>query len=79
MHSARRFVEVFVDTPIEVCESRDVKGLYAKARAGEIPDFSGVSAPYETPVAPEITVDTTQPLNVCVDQIITHLDTLLQP
>ena len=72
------FVEVFVDTPIDVCESRDVKGLYAKARAGEIPEFSGVSAPYEPPVAPEITVDATQPLDVCVDLIITRLDALLQ-
>ena len=72
------FVEVFVDTPIEVCESRDVKGLYAKARAGVIADFSGVSAPYEPPVAPELTVDTTRPLDVCVDQIVTYLDTLLE-
>jgi adenylylsulfate kinase-like enzyme len=51
---------VFVDTPIEVCEARDVKGLYAKARAGEIPDFSGISAPYEAPTAPEMRIDTTQ-------------------
>jgi adenylylsulfate kinase len=78
MHPVGRFVEVFVDTPIDVCESRDVKGLYAKARAGEIPEFSGVSAPYEPPVAPEITVDATQPLDVCVDLIITRLDALLQ-
>ena len=77
MHSERRFVEVIVDTPIEVCESRDVKGLYAKVRAGEITEFSGVSAPYEPPVAPEIRVDTTHPLDVCVDQIISHLDALL--
>ncbi|HKA94295.1 MAG TPA: adenylyl-sulfate kinase [Acidimicrobiia bacterium] len=53
-----RFVEVYVDTPIEVCEERDVKGLYAKARAGEIPEFTGVSDPYEAPVSPEVHVAT---------------------
>src|SRR5438445_101940 len=47
------FVEVFVDTPIDVCESRDVKGLYQRARAGKIPQFTGVSDPYEPPLAPE--------------------------
>jgi adenylyl-sulfate kinase len=52
------FVEVYVDTPIEVCEQRDVKGLYAKARTGEIPEFTGVSDPYEPPVAPEVRVVT---------------------
>ena len=54
LHPDETFVEVFVDTPIEVCEARDVKGLYAKARAGEIPEFSGISAPYEAPEAPEL-------------------------
>jgi adenylylsulfate kinase len=53
------FVEVHVATPLEECETRDVKGLYAKARAGEIPEFTGVSDPYEAPLAPEITLDTT--------------------
>lgn len=48
------FIEVFVDTPLEVCESRDPKGLYKKARAGEIPDFTGIDSPYEAPEAPEI-------------------------
>ena len=52
------FVEVFVDTPIEVCEARDVKGLYAKARAGKIPNFTGVNAPYERPEAPDLRLDT---------------------
>lgn len=52
------FVEVFVDTPLEVCEQRDVKGLYAKARKGEIKNFTGISAPYEAPVNPEILVKT---------------------
>ncbi len=48
-----RFLEVFVDTPIEVCEARDVKGLYAKARAGEITGMTGVDDPYEAPIEPE--------------------------
>jgi adenylylsulfate kinase len=52
------FVEVFVDTPIELCEERDVKGLYSKARAGEIPEFTGVSDPYEPPLRPEVRVAT---------------------
>jgi sulfate adenylyltransferase len=52
------FIEVFVDTPIEVCEQRDVKGMYAKARQGLITGFTGVDDPYETPVNPEITLDT---------------------
>jgi bifunctional enzyme CysN/CysC len=48
------FLEVFVDTPLQVCEERDVKGMYAKARAGEITNFTGVDDPYEAPVAPEL-------------------------
>ena len=52
------FVEVFVDAPLAVTEARDVKGLYKKARAGEIPHFTGVTDPYEPPLAPEITVRT---------------------
>jgi sulfate adenylyltransferase len=51
------FVEVFVDTPIEICEQRDVKGMYAKARRGEIKEFTGVSDPYESPIDPEIAID----------------------
>ena len=49
-----RFVEVFVDTPIELCEQRDVKGLYAKARAGEITGFTGIDDPYEAPIEPDL-------------------------
>ncbi|MBK9193551.1 MAG: adenylyl-sulfate kinase [Flavobacteriales bacterium] len=52
------FVEVFVDTPLEVCEQRDVKGLYAKARAGEVKDFTGISAPFEAPASPAIRLNT---------------------
>jgi len=54
----QRFFEVFVDTPIEVCEQRDVKGLYARARRGQITNFTGVDDPYEAPVDPELTLDT---------------------
>lgn len=52
------FMEIFCDSSIEVCESRDVKGLYKKARAGMIADFTGISSPYEAPVNPELTIDT---------------------
>ncbi len=55
-----RFVEVFVDCPLEVCEGRDTKGLYKKARAGEIKEFTGISAPYESPAAAEVTVNTAE-------------------
>jgi adenylylsulfate kinase len=51
---ANEFIEIFVDTPLEVCESRDPKGLYKKARKGEIANFTGISSPYEPPKAPEI-------------------------
>ena len=54
------FVEVHVATPVEECERRDVKGLYAKARSGEIPEFTGISDPYEEPSDPELRIDTTQ-------------------
>jgi sulfate adenylyltransferase len=60
MVSEERFVEVFVDTPIEVCEERDVKGLYARARRGQITGFTGVDDPYEAPVNPEITLNTVE-------------------
>ena len=53
-----QFIEVFVDTPLSVCEQRDVKGMYAKARRGEIKEFTGISDPYETPLEPEITLET---------------------
>ncbi len=52
------FIEAYVDCPVEVCEQRDPKGLYKKARAGEIPEFTGISAPYEAPEKPEITLQT---------------------
>jgi sulfate adenylyltransferase len=57
MVGADKFVEVFVDAPLEVCEARDAKGLYAKARRGEIKGFTGIDDPYEPPLNAEITVD----------------------
>lgn len=56
---ADNFIEVFINTPLEECERRDAKGLYAKARAGEIKDFTGINAPYEVPLHPDIEIDTT--------------------
>ena len=53
------FIEIYVSTPLEECERRDVKGLYKKARDGKIPNFTGLSAPYEEPERPEVTIDTT--------------------
>jgi adenylylsulfate kinase len=65
------FIEVFVECPLEICESRDVKGLYAKARKGEIPNFTGISSPFEEPLNAEITVHTaTYDLETCVNQIL---------
>jgi adenylyl-sulfate kinase len=52
------FIEIHVATPLEVCEERDVKGLYARARTGEIPEFTGITDPYEAPLAPEVVVPT---------------------
>ena len=54
----KNFVEVYVDCPVEVCEERDVKGLYAKARSGEIKQFTGISDPYEAPLNPEVVCET---------------------
>jgi bifunctional enzyme CysN/CysC len=59
LFSDNEFVEVFVDTPLSVCEERDVKGLYAKARSGEIPNFTGISSPFQNPSNPEMRIDTT--------------------
>lgn len=67
---AERFIEVHVDAPLEVCEQRDPKGFYAKARRGEIADFTGVSAPYEAPESPDIVLKTAQaPVERCVQQL----------
>ena len=69
------FIEVFVDCPVETCEQRDVKGLYKKARAGEIPEFTGVSAPYEPPLQPELVIHTRdQSVEASVGQILACLE-----
>ena len=69
-----KFIECFLDVPVEVCERRDPKGLYRKARAGEIAEFTGVSAPYERPEAPELALDTDQlSLAECVDAVVAYL------
>lgn len=68
------FVEVFVDCPIEICEQRDVKGLYAKARAGDIKNFTGISSPFEAPKNPEIHINTNrESLEESVQKIINYL------
>ncbi|KUI60468.1 Adenylyl-sulfate kinase [Cytospora mali] len=72
---ALAFVEVYVDIPIEVAEQRDPKGLYKKARAGEIKDFTGISAPYEAPINPEVTIYTHKnSVEECVAQITKYLE-----
>ena len=68
------FFEVFVDTPLEVCERRDPKGLYARARAGEIPHFTGISAPYEPPPRPELVLQAERDsVESCVFQVLALL------
>ena len=70
-----RFVEAFVDTALEECERRDPKGLYRKARAGEIDDFTGVDAPYEVPESPELTLPTAETTpQQCAGTIVAFLE-----
>lgn len=70
------FVEVFVSTPLEECERRDVKGLYAKARRGEIKEFTGISAPFETPDHPDIELDTSV---ISLEESVNQLLSLILP
>jgi adenylylsulfate kinase len=68
------FVEVFVDTPLAVCEERDPKGLYRRARNGEIPEFTGIGSPYHAPLHPDLTLHTPgNSINHCVDEIVQYL------
>jgi bifunctional enzyme CysN/CysC len=60
MMAEGEFIEVFVDSPLDVAEARDPKGLYAKARAGELANFTGIDSPYEAPEQPDIRIDTTE-------------------
>jgi len=65
-----RFIEIFVNTPIEVCEQRDIKGLYKKARKGEIKNFTGISSPFELPEYPTLTIDTSkEKLEISIDRL----------
>lgn len=71
---SRKFFEVYLNANLQVCEKRDVKGLYKKARAGQIKDFTGISSPYEPPLDPEITLNTDIiPLHDCVAHILSYL------
>jgi adenylylsulfate kinase len=68
------FIEVFVDTPLEICERRDPKGLYKKARAGEIPNFTGIDSPYEAPESPEIHLKNDAiEIELAVESIVSYL------
>ncbi|WP_340141689.1 adenylyl-sulfate kinase [Priestia sp. D3YE.R1] len=68
------FLEVYVECPLEECEKRDPKGLYKKARSGEIRDFTGIDSPYESPANPEVTINTsTQSVEECVQTVIEYL------
>lgn len=74
------FLEIFVNTPLEVCEQRDVKGLYAKARKGEIKNFTGISAPFEAPEHPALTIDTSQlSLEESVQRLLDLILPLVRP
>jgi adenylylsulfate kinase len=68
------FIEIYCDCSLEICEQRDVKGLYRRARAGEVKDFTGISSPYEIPEQPDLRVNTgTQDLETCVAQVLKYL------
>ena len=67
------FHEIYCKCSLEVCETRDVKGLYKRARAGEIPDFTGISSPYEEPQSPELKVDTESHLDECADEVFRYI------
>lgn len=71
---AGEFIEVFMDTPLDTCEDRDPKGLYQKARAGEIKNFTGITSPYEAPERPEVRLDTSaMTVEQCVESLIEYL------
>ena len=72
------FLEIFIDTPLEVCEERDVKGLYKKARTGEIPNFTGISAPFEAPKDPYLKIFTeNREVEACVEEIYQKINNLI--
>jgi adenylylsulfate kinase len=68
------FIEIYCKCAVDVCESRDVKGLYKRARSGEVKDFTGISSPYEAPVKPELAIDTASlSIPECVDQVLDYM------
>ena len=76
----KNFREVYIATPLEECERRDVKGLYARARRGEVTDFTGISAPFEAPEHPALDIDTSrQPLEVSVQQVVELIEQQTHP
>lgn len=72
------FIEVFIDTPIEICEARDPKGLYKKARAGEIKDFTGISAPFEAPKDAIVIKTEGKEIEECADELLAHIYPLIR-
>lgn len=77
---ADRFIEVHIDAPLEVCERRDPKGLYRKARRGELPDFTGVTAPYEAPRNPDMVLATAlRPVEDCVRELLAGVSAKIHP
>lgn len=67
-------IEIYCNCPLEICEQRDVKGLYKKARAGIIPNYTGISSPFQKPLSPDMDIDTARlPVNACVERIIAGL------
>ena len=69
-----KYVEVFLNTPLSVCQSRDPKGLYARANNGDIPNFTGISSPYDKPESPDIVINHDDPLNISVGKLLAFLD-----
>lgn len=78
MVGPENYVEVYVNTSLEECEARDVKGLYAKARKGEITNMTGVSAPYEVPAKPDLVITSDQTLETSVAQVMRHIEKKLR-
>jgi len=77
IHPPGQFIEIFVDTPLEVCIARDPKGLYAKAKAGQLESFTGIGSPYEAPDAPDLVLRTTEHDAVALaEQVVGFLDRL---
>lgn len=71
---AENYIEVFVDAPLEICEQRDVKGLYKKARAGEVKNFTGIDSPYEAPIHPDVVIPTgTLSIEQSIDQLMNFI------